>query len=300
MIRNFCKMCGARLGPNADFCHNCGCRLDPQTPSPGLNGTNSDGTPSENALPGAAGAPAAPDAAAAPAAQPEPAAAPDAPGPDTAAQNAQQSYPAFETCKSETPLNMAQADPAEIFRGFFGDAFPAPNTQTDAPAVPDTAAANAANFEAAGTHGAADAPGAANVPGTQPAPGAAPASPYAPYMYGQPDAGAVPQPAPQYAPPVPQMPPPYPYYAPGPWGYGAPQQPELISTGGYLGMFLIGMIPLAGLIYLIVQAAGNQWRPNRRNFARGFLAARAIAIAAVYALVLFAGIFMRVAGYYYY
>lgn len=298
MIRNFCRMCGARLGPNADFCHSCGCRLDPQTPSPGLNGTNLDGAPSEDALPGASGAPAAPDA------QPEPAAAPAVPAeqPEPAAQSAQQSHLAFETRKNETPLNMAQADPAGIFHGFFGDAFPAPNTQAGAPAVPDAAApdapvvpgaANAAISEAAGTQGAADAPGAANIPGTANVPGAAFASPYAPYMYGQPDAGTVP-------PPAPQMPPPYPYYAPGPWGYGAPQQPELISTGGYLGMFLIGMIPLAGLIYLIVQAAGNQWRPNRRNFARGFLAARAIAIAAVYALVLFAGIFMRVAGYYYY
>ncbi len=30
MIRNFCKMCGARLGPDAEFCPACGCRLEPQ------------------------------------------------------------------------------------------------------------------------------------------------------------------------------------------------------------------------------------------------------------------------------
>ena len=104
---------------------------------------------------------------------------------------------------------------------------------------------------------------------------------------------------PQYAAPAPHTPPPY-SYAPGPWGYGTPVPPDLISTGSYIGMFLIGMIPIVGLIYLIVQAAGNQWRPNRRNFARGMLAAEAIVIGALYAFLILSIIFMRMNGSYYY
>ncbi len=237
MIRNFCKMCGARLGPDAEFCPACGCRLEPQA---GRDSALS-GTACEGGAPNTAAAPAvsSPAASAIPAAQPEPNAVP--------------------------------------------------------PAVPEAPGAPA--WQPAG---GADAP----APGPSPAPGAAPL----PGTAGAPapEAMNVP-PAPQYssyvqnigsAPPA-QTPPPYPY-APGSWGYGMPVPPELISTGGYLGMFLISMIPIVGLIYLIIQAAGNPWRPNRRNFARGLLAAQAIAIAVVYGLVILVGILIGMTGYYYY
>ncbi len=124
--------------------------------------------------------------------------------------------------------------------------------------------------------------------------------------YGGPNSGAVPR----YASPAPPVPPtaPLPHYALGPgvppyppaWGCGMPEPPEFVPTSSFLGMSLIGMIPLVGLIYLIVQAAGNRWRPNRRNFARGFLAARVIFCAAVYLMVFLLGVLAMAGGYYYY
>ena len=173
-----------------------------------------------------------------------------------------------------------------------------PSVPADAGSVPGTAnapgAANTAPVPPA--PGVPPMPGVSPVPPVPPAPPAPPASgaQYAPYMYSQPDAG----PAPHYAANAPQTPPPYPY-APGSWNYGAPVQPDFISTGSYIGMFLIGMIPLVGLIYLIIQAAGNQWRPNRRNFARGFLAAQVIVIVGLYALLILSLLFMRTGGYNY-
>ena len=69
------------------------------------------------------------------------------------------------------------------------------------------------------------------------------------------------------------------YYTPGMQSYGQPELPEPISMGSYLGMSLWGMVPVIGLVFLLVWALDSPGRPNRRNFARGFLAARVIAWA---------------------
>ena len=66
------------------------------------------------------------------------------------------------------------------------------------------------------------------------------------------------------------------YYTPGMQSYGQPELPEPISMGSYLGMSLLGMVPVIGLVFLLVWALDSPGRPNRRNFARGFLAARGL------------------------
>ncbi len=138
-----------------------------------------------------------------------------------------------------------------------------------------------------------------------------PVPPYPPYdapqqpVYGAQPQGLpseqVPPPYPPYhtpryapQPPVYAQPPAY-YYPPDPRGYqqppayyGLPEQPEAISFGSYLCMSLIGLLPVVGLIYLLVQAVQGPGRPNRRNFARGLLTARLILFAAA-VLLLFLG-----------
>lgn len=86
------------------------------------------------------------------------------------------------------------------------------------------------------------------------------------------------------------------YYVPGPQGYGQPEPPEQISMGSYLGMSLLGMVPVLGLVFLLVWALDSPGRPNRRNFARGFLAARVIAWAVFFVLVFVLGIVIAVAA----
>lgn len=254
------------------------------------------------------------DAKASPDAGQDPASAPNADGMPHAAQ-----APAANTPPHPAPGMDAQTDVVPP---------PAPQSaQTSAADAPPTPVPGADPQPHVAPPPAPQAaqPATADTP-PQPAPGAAapPAAPwpYAADAYGQPHAGPSPQTAappmppyaapgapqyaaprmPQYAaPPAPQYAAPggpYPY-APGSWGYGAPTQPDLVSTGSYLGMFLLGCIPLAGLIYLIVQAAGNQWRPNRRNFARGLLAARAILLGAAYVLLLLVGVWGSMNGFYY-
>lgn len=65
---------------------------------------------------------------------------------------------------------------------------------------------------------------------------------------------AAPQPAPVYAaPPV------------------AVCQEEPISTGGYIGILFLMMLPLINLILLIIWACGGCKKVNKRNFARAML-----------------------------
>ena len=146
---------------------------------------------------------------------------------------------------------------------------------------------------------------------TQPGPGAP-----VPPIHGQEEAypyppqggspvGAAPRPI--YMPPRPEgtpgpgVPPPAyaqrpAYYTPGMQSYGQPELPEPISMGSYLGMSLLGMVPVIGLVFLLVWALDSPGRPNRRNFARGFLAARVIAWAVFFVLTFVLFLIMAVAS----
>ena len=66
--------------------------------------------------------------------------------------------------------------------------------------------------------------------------------------------------------------------------------------GSYLGMSLLGMVPVIGLVFLLVWALDSPGRPNRRNFARGFLAARVIAWAVFLVLTFVLFLIMAVAS----
>ena len=86
------------------------------------------------------------------------------------------------------------------------------------------------------------------------------------------------------------------YYTPGMQSYGQPELPEPISMGSYLGMSLLGMVPVIGLVFLLVWALDSPGRPNRRNFARGFLAARVIAWVVFFVLTFVLFLIMAVAS----
>ena len=87
-----------------------------------------------------------------------------------------------------------------------------------------------------------------------------------------------------------------PIILPGMQSYGQPELPEPISMGSYLGMSLLGMVPVIGLVFLLVWALDSPGRPNRRNFARGFLAARVIAWAVFFVLTFVLFLIMAVAS----
>ena len=61
-------------------------------------------------------------------------------------------------------------------------------------------------------------------------------------------------------------------------------------------MSLLGMVPVIGLVFLLVWALDSPGRPNRRNFARGFLAARVIAWAVFLVLTFVLFLIMAVAS----
>lgn len=92
------------------------------------------------------------------------------------------------------------------------------------------------------------------------------------------------QPQPVYAAPVPPPPPPQPVYAAPPVPppvYAAPADPnaplppgskyEPITTGGYIGIMLLMMLPLINFILLLVWACGGCRKVNKTNFARAML-----------------------------
>lgn len=93
-----------------------------------------------------------------------------------------------------------------------------------------------------------------------------------------------PQPQPAYTAPVPPPPQPQPVYAAPPVQppvYTAPADPnaplppgskyEPITTGGYIGIMLLMMLPLINFILLLVWACGGCRKVNKTNFARAML-----------------------------
>ena len=89
-------------------------------------------------------------------------------------------------------------------------------------------------------------------------------------------------------------------YAPGPNGYPLPPQyardpryamqgevPEPVSFISAFTMSLIGMVPVVGLVYLLLQAMQSPGQPNRRTFARGLLTARLIVLLVVVVVLVF-------------
>ena len=110
-----------------------------------------------------------------------------------------------------------------------------------------------------------------------------PVTPPPPPAYTAP-ASPQPQPQPAYAAPVPPPPQPQPVYAAPPVPppvYAAPADPnaplppgskyEPITTGGYIGIMLLMMLPLINFILLLVWACGGCRKVNKTNFARAML-----------------------------
>ncbi len=62
-----------------------------------------------------------------------------------------------------------------------------------------------------------------------------------------------------------------PVYAPQPVAPAAVYQEEPISTGSYIGIFFLMMIPIVNLIFLIVWACGGCAKRNKTNLARALL-----------------------------
>lgn len=88
--------------------------------------------------------------------------------------------------------------------------------------------------------------------------------------------------------PVQQASQPAPIYAAPP---AAAYQEEPISTGGYIGIMFLVMLPLINLILLIIWACGGCKRVNKRNFARAMLVWMVIASVLGGLLLLVGGLF---------
>lgn len=72
----------------------------------------------------------------------------------------------------------------------------------------------------------------------------------------------------------------------------AAYQEEPISTGGYIGIILLMMMPLINLILLIIWACGGCKKVNQRNFARAILVWMVIASVLGGLLFLIGGLFI--------
>lgn len=68
-------------------------------------------------------------------------------------------------------------------------------------------------------------------------------------------------------------------------------QEEPISTGGYIGIMFLMMLPLINLILLIIWACGGCKKVNKRNFARAMLVWMVIASVLGGLLFLVGGLF---------
>lgn len=79
------------------------------------------------------------------------------------------------------------------------------------------------------------------------------------------------QPQPVYAQPVQQPAVQQPLYASQPVAPVAVYQEEPISTGSYIGIFFLLMIPIVNLICLIIWACGGCAKRNKTNLARALL-----------------------------
>lgn len=71
----------------------------------------------------------------------------------------------------------------------------------------------------------------------------------------------------------------------------AAYQEEPISTGGYIGIMFLMMLPLINLILLIIWACGGCKKVNKRNFARAMLVWIVIASVLGGLLLLVGGLF---------
>ena len=60
------------------------------------------------------------------------------------------------------------------------------------------------------------------------------------------------------------------YYTPGMQSYGQPELPEPISMGSYLGMSLLGMVPVIGLVFLLVWALDSPAAPTAATLRGAF------------------------------
>lgn len=76
-----------------------------------------------------------------------------------------------------------------------------------------------------------------------------------------------------------------PAYAPQAPAYAAPTYPrtapltesaEPLTVGQYIGMMLLGLVPLVGLIFYIIWACRKKSNPNRRRFAAAALILKAV------------------------
>ena len=166
------------------------------------------------------------------------------------------------------PLEEAPPVPAQAGEKALPDA-PAPDAPAldapalDAPAQPGGDPPEEAVAPAAQTPPAHQPPEETPPPVPQPPKEAPPAPPaprptapkYAPVGMPQASASAArPQPAPGF--PVPR--------------------PDLLTTGGVLGLVLLGLIPLVGWIVLLVWAFDSASGPNHRALAKGLLLAKLI------------------------
>ena len=79
------------------------------------------------------------------------------------------------------------------------------------------------------------------------------------------------QPQPVYAQAAPQPAAQQPLYAPQPLAPAAVYQEEPITTGSYIGIFFLLMIPVVNLICLIVWACGGCAKRNKTNLSRALL-----------------------------
>ena len=87
---------------------------------------------------------------------------------------------------------------------------------------------------------------------------------------GNPMGAAQPQAAPQQPQPQAAQPQPQPYTQPQPQ-YAPVYTEEPISTGAYIGIFFLLMLPVINIILLIVWACGGCNKKNKTNLSRALL-----------------------------
>ena len=121
---------------------------------------------------------------------------------------------------------------------------------------------------------------------------AAPVQPAQPIPPAQPAAPAYEAPRSAYTAPYAQTPfqaPSYSQsYAPQTPAYAAPaytprpapmmESQDNLSVGQYIGMMLLGLVPLVGLIFYIIWACRKKGNPNRRRFAAAALILKAVGL----------------------
>lgn len=84
--------------------------------------------------------------------------------------------------------------------------------------------------------------------------------------------------------------------APGQWTPPAGSPYEPITTGGYIGISFLMMIPLLNLLLIIIWACGGCRKVNKRNYARGTLVLLLIGAVIGGALALIFNLWFKDAG----